>query len=449
MQLTPLEPWIMRKISGEYQAGKELTREALEVDQLDKLRKTLALASSQSPFYQRHLADHDLNLSDITQLAHLPFTTAEDIRQNPLDFLTVSQGAIERVVTLQSSGTTGHPKRIFFTAADQELTIDFFQYGMATLVRPGERVLILLPGQNPGSVGDLLRQALARLGAEGLVYGLVLNPAEVLAVIQEEKIDCLVGIPVQVLSLARYRDANGLPVPVGVKNVLLSTDYVPEAVVRALQDAWGCRVFNHYGSTEMGLGGGVECEALDGYHLREADLYFEIVDPVTGQRLPDGEYGEIVFTTLTRQGMLLIRYKTGDLSRFLKEPCPCGTRLKRLDKVTGRLTGTVYLTNGKRLRITDLDERILSLDGVIDFQAELRGKEKQMLWVTVFQTVGDQEYVDPECVRDTIAAIPQLKDAVLQGRLKIEVRCMSGKDRRSVTSGKRMIVEVPESGECI
>lgn len=85
--------------------------------------------------------------------------------------------------------------------------------------------------------------------------------------------------------------------------------------------------------TKMGLGGGVECEALNGYHMREADMYFEIIDIKTEKKLQDGEYGEIVFTTLTRKGMPLIRYRTGDIGRFIDKPCDCGTILKTMERV--------------------------------------------------------------------------------------------------------------------
>ncbi len=78
------------------------------------------------------------------------------------------------------------------------------------------------------------------------------------------------------------------------RTILLSTDYVPAAIVDVLENIWGCKVFNHYGTTEMGLGGGVECEAYRGYHLHEADMLFEIVNPETGEPVPDGEYGEVV-----------------------------------------------------------------------------------------------------------------------------------------------------------
>jgi phenylacetate-coenzyme A ligase PaaK-like adenylate-forming protein len=117
---------------------------------------------------------------------------------------------------------------------------------------------------------------------------------------------------------------------------------VSDECVELIERAWGCEVFEHYGMTEMGLGGAMACEAHDGYHPREADLLFEIVDPRTGAPLPDGEYGEIVFTTLTRTAMPLVRYRTGDMSRFIPGPCPCGSVLKRLARVADRKAAKGY-----------------------------------------------------------------------------------------------------------
>jgi phenylacetate-CoA ligase len=436
MEQTPLERWIDSKIRDGKDNGKGLNRSNIEEYQLRKLKETLALASTKSKFYSRHLAGKDLQMGSLKDMAGLPFTTAEDIRNNPLDFLTVPQGEIQRIVTSQSSGTTGQPKRIFFSHLDQDLTIDFFRHGMSTLVHPGERVLVLLPGNNPGGVGDLLCQALERLGAVGFVFDTLCNPAETLSFLKEKHIDCVVGIPVEVLALAKFRDSQRFLPSVKIKSVLLSTDYVPKAVVEVLKEAWGCRVFQHYGSTEMGLGGGVECQAHRGYHLREADLYFEIIDPLTGLPLTDGEPGEVVFTTLTRQGMPLIRYRTGDLSSFMTEPCPCGTVLKSLTKVTGRLTGRIKLTGGTYLSMPDLDEAVLSIDGVADFSAKLNLKGKQKLKLSI---VPDQPEVMPIIgnIQKVIYSLPEINSAFSSGLFEVEVKIREWGSPAS--SGKRKI----------
>ncbi|MBZ0317677.1 MAG: AMP-binding protein [Anaerolineae bacterium] len=361
MRITPLEGWVAEKIQQ-----PKLTRAALEKYQLTKLHAVIQFARAKSPFYRHFLA----GFPDITQLpdlVQLPFTTADDIRQQPLQLLCVSQDEIHRVVTLDSSGTTGRPKRLYFTPDDQQLTIDFFRVGMSTFTDPDDRVLILLPGESAGSVGDLLATAIQRLGAVPIKHGPIRDPFATLNVIRQEKITGMVGVPTHVLALARLPH---ILMP-KLKNVLLTTDHVPNAIKYAVEQAFGCTVYNHYGMTEMGLGGGVECEARLGYHLREADIYVEIVDPITGQVLPDGEYGEVVFTTLTRRGMPLIRYRTGDVSRFIPDDCSCGTCLKTLEKITHRLSGQVQL-DGKVITMADLDEILFSFEDVLDFRVTVR-----------------------------------------------------------------------------
>ena len=364
MNSTPLEPWIQKKID----------HAALAEYQLRKLNEALQLAATQSRFYRQHFANSPIALASLDDLTRLPFTTADDVRVDPLSFVCVSQDDIQRVVTLDdanfplttltTSGTTGQPKRLYFTRDDQELTIDFFHIGMSTFTAPGDRVLILLPSETPGSVGDLLAIALRRMGATPIKHGPVRDPAATLDAMRCEKIDVLVGVPTHVLSLARSSSA----LKSSLKAVLLSTDHVPNATKRAIEAVFGCKVYNHYGMTEMGLGGGVDCEAQRGYHLREADLLFEIVDPFSGERMPDGEYGEVVFTTLTRRGMPLIRYRTGDVSRFVPGPCPCGTQLKTLERITHRWAGRVPI-GARYLTMADLDEALFAIDGVLNFTA--------------------------------------------------------------------------------
>jgi phenylacetate-coenzyme A ligase PaaK-like adenylate-forming protein len=413
--LTPLEPWIKAKIG--LPAQEPLTRSALERYQLAKLRETVAYARQHSPFYRTLLqATHGAELNSLAEIARLPFTAAAELREDELRFLCVSQGEIERVVTIQSSGTTATPKRLHFTAAELELTVDFFHHGMATMVRPGERVLILMPGELPGSVGDLLVKGLGRLGVEGIVHGLVRDAGEVVERIVAEKIDCLVGLPVQVLALARHPHVGRIPAG-RLKSVLLSADYVPASIVRELTRTWGVAVFNHYGMSEMGLGGGVECRHLCGYHLREADLLFEVVDPMSGRPLPDGEQGEVVFTTLTRLGMPLIRYRTGDLARFLPEPCPCGTVLRRLERVQGRLAGDLQLGNGHRLNITELDEALFPLPFLRDYQAAVRSCDgRACLDIAIEATTADGRQA-ATLVRRALLKVPTVLRALADGRL--------------------------------
>ncbi|MCB9423410.1 MAG: phenylacetate--CoA ligase family protein [Ardenticatenaceae bacterium] len=370
-ELTPLHSWIAQKIGCPPGA---LTRAAIEAYQLDKLNETLDLCRAKSPFYRQKLAGLPATLTSLADLQALPFTTADDVRERPLSLLCVSQSDIARVVTLDTSGTSGTPKRLYFTAADQELTRDFFHAGMSTFTEPGDRVLILLPCERPGSVGDLLDQALARLRAAGIRHGLVTDAAQTLSVMDKEKVTGVVGVPVQVLALVRTAVVQQMPRP-HLKSVLLTTDHVPDAIVQAVEEAWGCTVYNHYGMTEMGLGGGVECAARQGYHLREADMLFEIVNPETGKALPDGEYGELVFTTLTRQGMPLIRYRTGDVSRFLPGECGCGTVLRRLEKVRFRWNGRFPHTSPNFLTMADLDDALFPIEGVLNFAATVSETE--------------------------------------------------------------------------
>ncbi|HTP66027.1 MAG TPA: AMP-binding protein [Geobacteraceae bacterium] len=414
--LSPLEPWIKSKIC--LKAAEPLTRPLLEAYQLGKLRETISRVRAASPFYRKSLAGFSENdIRTLADLACLPFTFPTDIIEDDRRFICVPMGEIERVVTLASSGTTAAPKRIHFTSADLGLTIDFFQHGMSTLVGPGDRVLVLMPGELPGSVGDLLIKGLKRMDVTGIVHGPVRDPAATLATIADLDITSLVGLPGQVLALVRHPGACKLTQG-QIRSVLLSADYVPDAVIREIERVWGCPVFNHYGMTETGLGGGVDCRSLSGYHLREADLYFEIVDPVAGRPLPDGEVGEVVFTTLTRAGMPLIRYRTGDLARFIAEPCPCGTVLRRLDHVRGRLGDRKLIGNNTCLESADLSEALYSITGLVDYRATVMDGDGRDLLALDIQMWNTDEAA-AQMIRAALLDLPAIGEAVASGSLAI------------------------------
>jgi phenylacetate-CoA ligase len=442
---TPLEAWIRDKIRIGQDPGRRDLAEAIKTYQLQRINEVIAYARQNSPFYRNHLASLSAaHLSDLSGIAGLPFTTPSDLANAPFSFPAVRQDDIIRIVTLRTSGSTGDPKRIFFTQEDLELTVDFFHHGMSTLVRPGQRVAILLPGERQDSVGDLLMRGLQRMDVQGLVYGPVSDPIHAAEAISYFSADCLVGIPTQVLAVAC--SAIGAAIGKGrIKTVLLSTDYVPGAIAEVIKDVWGCRVFNHYGLTETGLGGGVECEALDGYHLREADLYFEIVDHETGEPCPDGAAGEVVFTTLTRKGMPLIRYRTGDIARMIPQPCPCGSVLRRMGRVMGRWDGNVSLGPGCFLNISDMDEALFPLPGLLDYRAAISEglKGRPRLTIDVHRQ-GDDSPAENDILQ-ALNRIPAIQKAIAGNNLEHPIVRFSTEGNWTTTgvSKRKIIITMP------
>jgi phenylacetate-coenzyme A ligase PaaK-like adenylate-forming protein len=272
--------------------------------------------------------------------------------------------------------------------------------------------LILFPGERPGSVGDLLARALLRLGATPIMAGWPQDPAAAAVVLRREQPDVVAGMPVPMLAVARHTAAAGLA-PIRVKRVLLSADHVADSVRRSLSELWGCEIFEHYGMTEMGLGGGVDCTAHAGYHMRESELLIEVINPANGEPVTDGQFGEVVFTTLTRRGMPLIRYRTGDLSRLLPGTCTCGSPLARLERLHSRVGGGIQLNGAGELTIAMLDERLFDIDGVADFNAVYRYGLPPRLDLEITAVNGDamNEQQLRADVRTALAGIPLLSAA--------------------------------------
>ena len=440
MRRTPMDKWISSKISKN-PLTENLSQTEVDHYQLEKLSEIIDYVKSESPFYKANLRDLPgkclLSLDDMRQF---PFTSAEDLQDRASKFICVSQSEVQRVVTLRNPGVDPKTRRLYFTADDVEQTIDFFHHGMSTIVEPGQRVLILMPGDRPDTVGDLLVRALERMDVEGIVYGFVHDPANAIREIVRQQIDVVVGVPTNTLSLARHPESH-LIGRGRIKNVLLSSDYVSPAIVREFERVWSCSVFNHYGSTEMGFGGGVECNAFCGYHMREADMYFEIVDPDSGESKGPGEPGEVVFTTFTRKAMPLIRYRTGDLSRSLPGPCPCGSPLRRLERVRGRICDFVRLGGNHWLGIPDLDDALFGVNELIEYQSSLtcRNNETQ-LDVIADAGTNRKQYV-LENVRQTLTQAMVLKNAIEDGSISIGAVVFGAVRKPESSSSKRTILD--------
>ena len=260
--------------------------------------------------------------------------------------------------------------------------------------------MICFPFSGPYGLGALIAEAVMRLGARPLKLGSGLSYGEYKRVLDEEKPDTFVGMPVQLLSILRACGRGSL------ERALISGDACPQAVLRSCEEILGSCLFPHYGSREMALGGAISCQAHEGMHLREDHVIAEIIDE-QGKPLPRGEFGELVITTIGMEAMPLLRYRTGDYTRILPDRCPCGSEVLRLDRVRRKEASELEI----------LDEALFSLPFVVDYRAEKRGDQLRLTVLT--------------CGR---GELPPL-DAV------IETRAVSREDR-TLYAGKRKILEV-------
>ena len=348
MRRTSLENWIET-----IEALPKLTREGLESLQLKRLNETLARLKARGGFYK----GYPEKLDSLSDLQKLPFTTAADLSAWPGKFLLTSQSEVSRVISGATSGTTGPAKRVFYTAADTEYTVGFFAAGISEMLSEGEKCLIAFPFTGPFGLGDLIAQAVERLGATPVKAGLGQTWEEMAELVQQNQPETYIGFPVTLLSLIRMY---GEDFP--IQRALVSGDACPKGVMEELEKALGSKLYPHYGSRECGLGGAVTCPAFEGMHLRENHIIPEIIDK-TGKVLPDGEYGELVITTIGADAMPLLRYRTGDYTRILP-PCPCGGVTKRLDMVSRR--------EGE-LSIEELDSALFRIPELVDYRVSFSG----------------------------------------------------------------------------
>ena len=340
---------------AEQEGIERVDRETIEAIQLKKLNRLLAREKARGGFY-RDLPERILSLK---HLADLPFTSEEELAQNAPGLLLRSQAEIQRVLSDATSGTTGAAKRVFYTEGDLENTVRLYMAGLGELIFPGSVTLIGFPFSGPFGLGELIAEAIERLGARPLKAGPFLSYGDYAALLEKEKPDTFVGMPAQLLSLLRVCGRGSL------RRALVSGDACPESVIAGCEVLLGSRLFPHYGSREMGMAGAICCRAHAGMHLRENAIIAEIVDE-EGKPLPRGEWGELVITTIGLEAMPLIRYRTGDTTRILPGPCPCGSETARLDRIERKTEG---------LSAAALDEILFADPALADCRYERCGGE--------------------------------------------------------------------------
>ncbi|MCL1846593.1 MAG: AMP-binding protein [Coriobacteriia bacterium] len=409
-----------------------LTEAELRALQLQRLNTTLARARQRSRFYQQHLPID--RLGSLEELKTLPLMDAAAFAQGFEPLLCVDAQGISRIVTLPTSGTTGPPKRIAFTEADHARTVEYFTAGMRMLAAEGECIAVLYPCERPGGLGQLISEAVTKVPGRALPYGIPKSFSELAASCKEEQVRALVGFPQHLFAFARWCEHNSIELK--LRAVLLSADHAGPTLTKEIERIWRVPVYNHFGMTEFAFGGAVECDQHKGCHIRETDLLFEVIDPDTGELLPDGTWGELVFTTINQQAMPFIRYRTGDRARLLPGACRCGSALKRIDRVRGRLCDTVGLERWS-FGMPELEDALFTLPGIMDFKAEF---SDTCLILDVFVQVLEGNPVDEETVADLLWGTEPFAKLHEDGLLQLYVQVEQVTDFSPLYPGKRSLL---------
>ena len=463
METIFLEQWLHNiirqkvKEDPEYRqfVGKEnidqLTRADIDLYHLFKLRKILSYAYQKSTFYRELFNRSGIKIDDIKSLddiANIPFTNPIDIAQHPYQFACVSLGDIARVTTFTSSGTIGPQKRVFCTERDLEVMTDFMAAGMRTVATEGDVVQIMLPSARPNDQADLLAKGVRKMGGLPVISGISLSPEQQLMIVDQTHPTVLFGLVSPMYRITQEtrheHDLKGK----GVKVLFVTAEYLSESMREQLQDAWNCDIHIHYGLAEMGLGVAVECHAHNGFHFNEADLLLEVVDPETGAVLANDEEGELVFTTLTREAMPLIRYRTHDISRLISTPCECGaTTLKKIANVTRRLEGIAKIGSGDEIYPAMFDELIFTIPEVIDYQMTLGKEEGRDTLLFQVEVTTESQHIR-EAISKVVLSHPLIRKTVDANKVALpKVELVSQGTLKRLTRAKKLIID-ERQGKC-
>ena len=344
-----------------------LARPALERLQLKRLQATLRRVAAHVPFYQQKFAESGLRPASVKSLddvRRLPFTTNADLRATyPKGLVAVPGGALARLHT--SSGTTGKPKALFFSRKDVNNAAELIARCMVMSGVTEHDIF-----QNMMTYGLFTGALVMHYGAEK-VGCLVIpsgpgNSEKQLLLMQDFRSTILHITPSYALYFATYLEGKGIDPrkDLALRKAFIGAEPYTEETRRKIEKALGVDVYNSYGLSEMnGPGVAFECERKHGMHLWEDNYILEIVDPQTGEPLPDGQRGELVLTTLCREAMPILRYRTRDITSVIAEPCRCGRTHRRLNRITGR-TDDMLIVRGVNIYPQQIEQILMAVPQV-------------------------------------------------------------------------------------
>lgn len=307
----------------------------------------------------------ELGITDVTSqkaFEELPFSSKDDLRNAyPLGIQAVPDEKVVRIHS--SSGTTGKPVIIPYTAKDVDDWATMFARCYETAgVTKKDRVHIT-PGYGLWTAGIGFQAGAEKLGAMVIPMGPGNTDKQLQMMIDLES-TVLTATSSYALLLAEEIDKRGLKDKIHLKKGVFGSERWSEKKRRYIKEKLGIELYDIYGLTEIyGPGIGISCDAQNGMHYWDDYVYIEIIDPKTGKTLPDGEEGEIVITTLVKEGAPLIRFRTHDISRIIPGECPCGRKHPRLDIIKGR-SDDMFKVHGVNMFPSQVEELLALVDGV-------------------------------------------------------------------------------------
>ena len=331
-------------------------------EQLELVKGLLSTIKDRSPFYRNKFKDIDVTkITDQASFESLPFTDKGDLREAyPLGIMAVPQSEVVRIHS--SSGTTGTPVVIPYTKRDVEDWAVMFErcYRMAGITKD-DRIQIT-PGYGLWTAGIGFQAGAERLGAMVIPMGPG-NTEKQLRMMQDLESTVLCSTSSYALLLAEAIKKEGLKDNIHLRKGIIGSERWGAKMRRRISEELGIELYDIYGLTEIyGPGIGISCRCGTGMHVWEDYLYFEVIDPVTLKNVPDGEVGELVITTLRKEGAPLIRYRTHDLTRIIPGQCRCGNRFNRIDIITGR-TDDMIKVKGVNMFPAQFEEVLASVPG--------------------------------------------------------------------------------------
>jgi phenylacetate-CoA ligase len=370
-----------------------ISRRSLNGLQLKRLKQTVRQADKNIPFYRDYFSKSDFKPKHITSLKdirRLPFTTRENLRENyPHGMLAVARDQVVRLHT--SSGTTGKPKAIFFTKKDVDRAAELIA---RCLIMTGIKKDDVL--QNMMTYGLFTGALVMHYGAEKV--GVLVIPAgpgntkRQIALMQDFRTTTLHLTPSYALYLAGVIKDEGLDIrkDFSLRRAYLGSEPYSEETRKKIEKLLGIDVYNSYGLSEMnGPGVAFECAEKDGMHLWEDNFIMEIIDPETGEELPDGEKGELVLTTLYREAMPILRYRTSDITMIIPDRCRCGRTHRRISRIMGR-TDDMIIVRGVNIFPQQIERVLMGVRAVAqNYQIVLEAYDRMTVRVEIARELFD------------------------------------------------------------